>query len=176
MLASACGGQPAAQLAPLVYRELRSLARQWMAREPKQQTLQPTALVHEAFIRLVGTQDVGWNGRRHFFGAAAEAMRRILIERARRRRRLKHGGDFERMPLSESLEGKDSSVPPLDALVLDEAISKLEHDDERAAEVVKMKFYGGLSHRDIADCLQVAEITVERDWRYARSFLQAHLQ
>jgi RNA polymerase sigma factor (TIGR02999 family) len=163
--------EAAAELLPLVYDELRRLAAWRLTNEPPGQTLQATALVHEAYLRLVGKDDPQWNGRRHFFGAAAEAMRRILVENARRKSRLKRGGDWERV----DLEGLDLPMPvPLpddDLLALDAALDKLAVTDSRAAEVVKLCFFAGLTQPQVARELDVSLSTIERTWAYARAWL-----
>jgi RNA polymerase sigma factor (TIGR02999 family) len=158
----------------LVYDELRRLAAARLAAEPSGNTLQPTALVHEAYLRLVGAaDDEHWNHRGHFFAAAAEAMRRILVENARRKKRLKHGGD--RRPLS--LEAAESMLeePSEDLLALDEALTRLTAHDPRRAEVVKLRFFAGLSMQEIAQTLGLSLATVERNWTYARLWLYAEL-
>ena len=180
MLSAAGAGDPeaAARLLPLVYGELRRLAAQRMSHEPAGQTLQPTALVHEAYLRLVGV-DQGrqpqWNGRGHFFAAAAEAMRRILVEHARRRNSLKAGGQWHRVDAA----GVDVAVPesgsPLDVLALDEALGRLEREDRRKAEVVKLRFFGGLTNDQAAEVLGISSATAENDWAYARAWLRLQL-
>ena len=161
------------QLLPLVYDELRSLAAQRMAREAPGQTLQATALVHEAYLRLVGGDHVAWSGRGHFFAAAAEAMRRILVERARRRGRDKHGGGWKRVPLGVAeVAADDSSV---DLLALDEALRRMEKEDERMGRVVMLRFFAGLSVEDTAELLGVSPRTVKRDWTCARAWLYQQL-
>jgi RNA polymerase sigma factor (TIGR02999 family) len=170
-------GDPRAaeQLLPLVYDELRRLASQWLAKETPGQTLQPTALVHEAYVRLTGANgpDIDWDGRGHFFAAAAEAMRRLLVERARRRRRLKHGGDRQRIELdvAETL----AQAPSEDLLALDEALTRLSGHDSVKAEVVKLRFFAGLTMREVAQALDLSLATVERHWTYARTWLYAEL-
>ena len=166
-------GDPRAaqQLLPLVYRQLRELAAQRLAKEQPGQTLQATALVHEAYLRLVGTDpDRPWDGRGHFFAAAAEAMRRILIDRARDRKRLKRGGDARRRRLD--LEGliRDDG-PPDDLIDLDDALSRLSSVDARAAELVKLRLFAGLSLDEAAAALGVVRRTAERDWAFARAWL-----
>jgi len=160
-------------LLPLVYDELRRLARAKMAREPAGHTLQPTALVHEALLRLVQDEKVRWNGRGHFFGAAAEAMRRILIERARRKGRIKHGGNHRREALGDVSSPEDD---PLDVLALDEAIDRLAAIDERKARIVKLRFFAGLSVEETAGALDLSASTVKSDWSYARAWLYRELQ
>lgn len=157
------------ELLPLVYHELRSLARSRMAKEQPGQTLQETALVHEAYIRLIGEHDVGWDSRGHFFAAASEAMRRILIERARKKARLKHGGQQQRVTLDDMLAGKEPQDAEL--LALDEALSRLETHDEIMAQVVKMRFFVGFSIKETASALGVSPRSVNRLWTAARVWL-----
>ncbi len=169
-------GDPAAteQLLPLVYRELRNLAAAKLADEKPGQTLQPTALVHEAYLRLVDTKEVlRWNSRSHFFAAAAESMRRILIEQARRKKSRKRGGELKRVELAAT----DPALPgpDLDLLALDEAIQQLEEVDRRAAQVVKLRFFAGLTGRQIAQALAVSAATVDNDWAYAKSWIRGRL-
>jgi RNA polymerase sigma factor (TIGR02999 family) len=163
----------AAELLPLLYDELKALAKSRMERELPGQTLQATALVHEAYLRLVGERDPGWNGRGHFFGAAAEAMRRILIERARGRGRVKRGGGRERVELTEvaTLDGE----PSVDVLALDEALTRLAEHDERKARVVNLRHFAGLSLEDTAFALDVSLATVKSDWSFARAWLHREL-
>src|SRR5690242_562312 len=156
-------------LLPLVYDELRRLAAWHLANERPGQTLQATALVHEAYLRLVGKDNPQWQGQRHFFGAAAEAMRRILIENARRKRRLKRGGDLERVELEEA--DIPSPMPDDDLLALDEALNVLETVDARAAELVKLCFFVGLTQEQAAKHLRISVSTVERTWAFARAWL-----
>ena len=171
MLEAVQQGDPRAaeELLPLVYEELRKLAAHKLAGEAPGQTLQATALVHEAYLRLVGKDDPQWDGRRHFIGAAAEAMRRILVENARRKRRLKRGGQLGRV----DLEAVDlpSPMPDDDLLALDEALDRLAQTDARAAELVKLCFFVGLSQPQAARELGVSLSTVERTWAYARAWL-----
>lgn len=161
--------EAAAELLPLVYDELRRLAAWRLTNEQPDQTLQATALVHEAYLRLVGKEDPQWNGRRHFFGAAAEAMRRILVENARRKSRLKRGGQMERV----DLEGLDlpAPLPDDELLAMDEALDKLATTDPRAAELVKLCFFAGLTQQQAARELGVSITTVERTWAFARAWL-----
>jgi RNA polymerase sigma factor (TIGR02999 family) len=159
----------AEELLPLVYDELRRLAAWRLANEQPGQTLQATALVHEAYLRLVGNEDPHWNGRRHFFGAAAEAMRRILVENARRKKRLKRGGQMERVDVDDV--EIPSPMPDDDLLALDEALNKLAEVDPRAAELVKLCFFVGLTHEQVAKHFGVSVSTVERTWAYARAWL-----
>ncbi len=160
-------------LLPLVYDELRRLAHARLARESAGQTLQTTALVHEAYLRLVGDEDPGWNGRAHFFGAAARAMRRILVERARSRSRLKRGGDLARETWDEP--AAVGSEPSLDLLALDEALDRLAAHDARKSEVVLLRHFAGLELAEIASALQVSIATVKTDWSYARAWLHREL-
>jgi RNA polymerase sigma factor (TIGR02999 family) len=164
----------AEELLPLVYEELRKLAAHKMANEPPGHTLQPTALVHEAWLRLVGADQHSWQNRAHFFGAAAEAMRRILVESARRKQRLKRGGGMERVVLGAI----DLPMPmPDDQLVaLDEALGRLAEFDARAAEVVKLCFFVGLTREQVARELAVSLSTAERLWAFARAWLFRELQ
>jgi RNA polymerase sigma factor (TIGR02999 family) len=162
--------QAAEQLLPLVYDELRRLAAWRLAREAPSQTLQATALVHEAYLRLVGAHEPGWNSRGHFFAAAAEAMRRILVDRARDRRRLKRGGSRRRQDLDlDALTAPDA--PPDDLLDLDEALARLDRDDPRAAALVKLRLFAGLTLAQAAAALGVSPRTADADWRFARAWL-----
>jgi RNA polymerase sigma factor (TIGR02999 family) len=165
-------GDPTAsvQLLPLVYDELRKLAAQRITNEKPGQTLQATALVHEAYLRLVdGEKTQHWNGRGHFFAAAAEAMRRILIENARRKMSEKHGGQLQRIALDELRVGVDS--PPDELLRLDETLEELSKSDRRTAELVKLHCFAGLSIEQAAGILQIPPRTAYRDWAYARAWL-----
>ena len=165
----------AEELLPLVYQELRKLAAHKMANEAPGHTLQPTALVHEAYLRLVGSgQPQQWEGRTHFFGAAAEAMRRILVESARRKKRLKHGGKLERVELDEA--GLASPMPDEELLALDEALDRLSTVDSRAAEVVKLCFFIGSTQEQAAKELGVSLSTAERLWSFARAWLFREMQ
>jgi len=157
------------ELLPLVYEELRRTAAARMARESSDQTLQPTALVHEAWVRLVEDGSRTWENRAHFFAAASEAMRRILIERARRRSRLKHGGGQERI----NLEDLDiAGVMPDDKILLiDEALERLKAEDPETAQVVVLKFFGGLNNEEIVKILGSSDRTVRRQWTYAKAWL-----
>jgi RNA polymerase sigma factor (TIGR02999 family) len=169
-------GDPAAaeQLLPLVYDELRRLAARKLALEPSGLTLQPTALVHEAYIRLVGGgQPEGWDGRGHFFSAAAEAMRRILVENARRRKAEKRGGGRQRSDLDEAyLAG---SQPPEQVLELDDLLEQLATANPRAAEVVKLRFFAGLTGDQAAAALGISPRAVDSLWAYARAWLFARM-
>jgi len=164
-------GDPKAadELMPLVYEELRRLAVHKMGNEPAGHTLQATALVHEGFVRLVGQSNPEWQNRRHFFSAAAEAMRRILIERARRKQRIKHGGELDRVPL-DGLEIQ-CPVPSDDLLAINDALIQLEAQDSRAAELVKLRFFAGLKQKEVAEFLGISVRTADNIWAFARAFL-----
>ena len=160
----------AEQLLPLVYDELRKLAAQKLAREKPGQTLDATALVHEAYLRLVDTgRAERWRSRGHFFAAAAEAMRRILVEKARRKRSRKHGGAHVRKELDEAIILAPEVGP--DILILDEALERLVANDPEAAELVKLRFFAGLTSQQAADALGISARTADRAWSYARAFL-----
>src|SRR5687768_2372260 len=177
-------GDPRAaeQLLPLVYDELRKLAAQRLAQEKPGQTLQATALVHEVYVRLVDVAEAQrWNGRGHFFAAAAEAMRRILVERARRKKQGKRGGDRRRVGLEEQHEPLES--PPEERLALEEEILALEEalprlatQDPAAAQVVRLHFFAGLSIEQTAEALGVSRATAYRQWAYAKSWLRCALE
>ena len=160
----------AEELLPLVYDELRRLAAQKLAHEAPGQTLPAPALVHEAYLRLVDAPD--WEGRGHFFAAAAEAMRRILVENARRKRSAKHGGGRRRVPLDEAHRLAES---PDDLLALDDALTKLAAEDAPAAELVKLRVFAGLSVEEAADALGLARATAYRHWTFARAWLRCEL-
>lgn len=169
------GRQHAAEaLLPLVYDELRNLAHAQMAREKAAQTLQPTALVHEAYLRLVGGGEVQWNSRRHFFAAAARAMRRILVESARRRRQLKRGGGRERVDFIETPitieKGQDDLVD------LDHALELLEARDPRKAEIVMLRYFAGLTVEQTAMAMDLSPATVKNEWAYARAWLYRQIR
>jgi RNA polymerase sigma factor (TIGR02999 family) len=176
-------GDPTAaqQLLPLVYDELRKLAAQKMAQEAPGQTLQATALVHEAYLRLVLSpggeaakkMDQSWASRGHFFAAAAEAMRRILIERARHKKSLKAGGGWERADLADVQLAADGADE--DLLALNDALEKLTHTDPRKAEVVKLRYFAGLSNEQAASALGISTSTADNDWAYARAWLRVEL-
>jgi len=159
------------ELLPLVYEELRLLAAQKLSHEKPGQTLQATALVHEAYIRLVEAECRNWNSRNHFFMAAAEAMRRILIERARRKRDLKHGGDRERVDLGDVMLTCDDQEFSDNLVALDEALKKLSEKDNVKADVVKLRYFIGLTIEQTAEVLALSPNTVKRYWAYARAWL-----
>jgi RNA polymerase sigma factor (TIGR02999 family) len=164
----------AEKLLPLVYDDLRRLAMARMANEAAGQTLQPTALVHEAWLRLVADGDRTWQNRAHFFGAAAEAMRRILIEKARRKSRLKHGGGQARLNI-EDLELADST-PDDKILLINEALESLEAQDPESARIVVLKFFGGLNRQEVAESLNISERMADRQWAYAKAWLLRHIR
>jgi RNA polymerase sigma factor (TIGR02999 family) len=184
LLEAAERGEPQAaeRLLPLVYGELRQLAAHQLAQENAGQTLQPTALVHEAYLRLLGRAGSAdeaqaapnWQGRGHFIAAAAEAMRRILIENARRKKRHRHGGGRRRV----ELDGQDVAAgrPPEELLAIDDALTRLAAEDPEAAQVVKLRFYGGLSIEEAADALGVSRAGAYRHWAYARAWLRNALE
>lgn len=161
------------QLLPVVYEELRRLARSYMHREQEGQTLQATALVHEAYIRLLGGIDVAWDSRGHFFAAAAMAMRRILVERARSRGRIKRGGDRKRVELGEHAVMSESAST--DLVALDEALNKLAAYDQRKADVVMLRYFAGLTNDETAAALGVSSATVRNEWTFAKAWLMREL-
>ncbi len=171
LLQSVGGGvsSPSNELLPLVYQELRRHAAVRMAHELPGQTLQPTALVHEAWLRMVGGGNQRWQNRAHFFGAAAEAMRRILIERARRRAALKRGANAERLNLDEV--ELPAASPDEKAVLIDEALEELRQRDPAKAQVVMLKFFGGRTNQEVAEMMGVTERTVERHWAFAKVWL-----
>ena len=160
------------QLLPLVYEELRLLAAQKLSKELPGLTIQATALVHEAYLRLVGSEDQGWDSRGHFFAAAAEAMRRILIEDARQKKSHRRGGKQNRVTFNDSWVREDTTISPDDLLALDEALQKLETQDRIKAELVKLRFFAGLTADQAAKALGISHATAERYWAYARSWLR----
>jgi RNA polymerase sigma factor (TIGR02999 family) len=169
-------GDPAAaeQLLPLVYDELRRLAAQRLAQEKPGQTLQATALVHEAYLRLVRPEGAGrWDGRGHFFAAAAEAMRRILIESARRKLRMKHGGDLERVEIE--LTNLPTRMTSESLLALDDALAELARHQPRKAQLVTLRYFGGMTIEQAADVLKISRVTAHRDWTHARAWLHRQI-
>ena len=165
--------QAADQLLPLVYEELRQLATARMSREAPGHTLQATALVHEAWLRLSKTPGQSWNDRAHFFRTAAECIRRVLIDHARQRKRICHGGEQQRVPLADI---EFATCSPDLALQVDEALAHLAELDHMKAEIVKLRFFGGFENQEIAEVLGVSERTVERGWRFARAWLLAEFK
>ena len=157
------------ELLPLVYAELRKLAAARMAQESSGHTLQPTALVHEAWLRLAGDSQRQWQNRAHFFGAAAEAMRRILIENARRKSRLKRGGDQVRVDIDDL--DLAATTPDDRVLLIDEALEQFKTEDPERAKIVLLKFFGGLTNQEVAESMDVNERTVERQWAFAKAWL-----
>jgi len=175
MLRAAAAGdhQAAADLLPVVYAELRSLAASYMDRTPVGQTLQPTALVHEAYVRLLGKNQPGWEGRGHFFFAAARAMRDILVEQARQKATKKRGGDRQRVDADKLVVA--FNAPPDEMLALDAAMSALEQQDPRKHELVMLRFFAGLSTEEAADALGISTRTAERDWRFTKAWLHQQI-
>lgn len=167
-------GQASEELLPLVYHELRQLAAARMAQESAGQTLQATALVHEAWLRMVGEGDRTWQNRAHFFGAAAEAMRRILVENARRKSRLKRGGGQVRLDI-EDLD-LAAATPDDKVLLMDDALEQLKAEDPEKARLVVLKFFGGMTNQEVAESMGVTERTVERQWAYAKAWLFQKIQ
>ncbi len=167
------GESPAEELLPLVYDELRRLAHRELAGERPGQTIQPTSLVHEAFLRLVGEGDPGWQGRRHFFAAAAQAMRRILVERARAKSSQKRGGGQARLDLDVDTFAVDERSA--DMLALDEALVRLEQRDPQMARVVQLRFFAGLTVEETAKVLELSPRSVHRDWALARAWLRTEI-
>lgn len=157
------------ELLPMVYKELRRHAAVRMAGEAPGQTLQPTALVHEAWLRMSGDSSLKWQNRAHFFGAASEAMRRILIEKARYKARLKRGGSLLRLDIDKV--DLAAASPDEKAILIDEALERLQQRDPEKARVVVLKFFEGLTNKEVAECLNLAERTVERHWAYAKVWL-----
>ncbi len=161
------------KLLPIVYEELRRLAAAQMAQESSGQTLQPTALVHEAYLRLVGDEEIRWQNRGHFFAAAARSMRQILINRAKKKQTAKHGGGKKRVPLEESLVAEDPQ--PERMLALDEALQRLEQFDERKGKIVMLRYFAGLSIDETAKALEISPATVKREWQFARTWLHKEM-
>lgn len=166
--------QAAAELLPLVYEELRKLAAAKMAGESPNQTLQPTALVHEAWLRLVGNENVKWQGRAHFFGAAAEAMRRILIDNARRKQALRHGGGQQRLDVADIEIAAPAKEQEL--LAMDEALQRFDAVDRQKAELVRLRYFVGLTIEESAEILGISAPTAKRWWAYSRAWLFNEIQ
>ena len=166
--------EAANQVMELVYRELHHIAAREMRREWKEQTLQTTALVHEAYMRLHGSEPIQWTDRAHFFAVAARQLRRILVDHARRVRSEKRGGEYAKLPLLES----DGHAWRLDdrLLDLDEALTQLQELDERAAKVIELRFFAGLTEEDAAKALDISIATLKRDWDFARTWLASRLK
>jgi RNA polymerase sigma factor (TIGR02999 family) len=169
LLSSDGGGCDSDELLPLVYEDLRRIAAARMACEQEGQTLQPTALVHDAWLRIFGNGDRRWQNRGHFFAEAAEAMRRILIERARRKSRIKHGHGWVRLNIDDVSFAE--ATPDDKVLMINEALERLEAEDPERAKVVVMKFFGGMTNQEVARILGVAERTIERQWAFAKAWL-----
>jgi RNA polymerase sigma factor (TIGR02999 family) len=167
-------GQTAERLLPLVYAELRRLAAHKMAGENPDQTLQPTALVHEAWLKLVGQQNRQWQNRTHFFAAAAEAMRQILTDKARRKLRARHGGGQQRVDLADCAEAVKSEDEQV--LAVDEALEKLALLDPQRAEVVKLRYFVGMTIAEVAEAMGISEPTAKRYWAFARSWLYEEIR
>lgn len=165
--------EAAVQLMPLVYDELRLIARGYLQRERSDHTLQATALVHEAYLRLVDQTQLTWKNRAHFFGVAAQVMRRILVDHARRHRAEKRGGDWAKVELDEAL--LSASSRPVDLIALDEALLGLAKLDPRQSQIVELRFFGGLTIEDAAEVLDVSARTVRRDWRIAKAWLRREI-
>ncbi len=161
------------RLMPLVYDELRALAESYLRQERSDHTLQATALVHEAYVRLIKQEDVEWQNRAHFFAVAAQAIRRILVDHARGHNRIKRGGDRERVQLEDDLVLSDSR--DLDLIALDEGMKKLAKLNSRQAQIVELRFFGGLSLKEVANFLGVSPRTVDGDWSMARAWLRREL-
>lgn len=161
------------QLMPLVYDELRRMARRYMRREPSGHTLQTTELIHEAYLKLAGREGQNWENRAHFFGVASRAMRHVLVDYARNKHRKKRGGPAERITLTENLAATKNHSEEI--IALDEALKHLAGLDQRKAQVVEMKFFGGLNTEEIAEVLKISPETVKRDWRFARTWLLREL-
>jgi RNA polymerase sigma factor (TIGR02999 family) len=177
MLEDVAAGRPeaASALLPVVYGELRKLAAAQMGRLRPGETIQPTALVHEAYLELVGAADPGWSGRGHFFGAAAQAMREIIVDRVRRKSAVKRGGGRPAEELDAAIDVASDALGLEDVLAVDGALAALEREHPRKAQIVVMRFFGGLSTEEIAAALDVTTRTVEREWRFARAFLHEQL-
>jgi len=167
-------GEAAEDLVPVLYRELKRLAHAMKAGRPPGATLQTTDLVHEAYLKLVGDEDPGWNGRAHFFGAAARAMREILVDQARFKARVKHGGGLQRVTADDARLAIEP--PDHDVVALNEALAQLEAQDRRKGEIVNLRYFAGLSADETAEVLGISTRTVRREWRFVRSWLYSELQ
>jgi len=178
MLRAAAQGDDAAasHLFPLVYDELRALAGGYFRRERSDHTLQPTAVVHEAYLRLIGADDASFGSRAHFFAVAATAMRRILVNHAKTRGREKRGGGRGRVEFNDNLSGPVSSASDLDLVALDQALTRLAQLDAQKARVVEMRFFGGMTIDETARFLGISDRTVRRDWTFAKAWLRGELQ
>jgi RNA polymerase sigma-70 factor (ECF subfamily) len=176
LLIELTGGKHAAAdaLLPLIYDELRSLAANYLRRERPDHTLQPTALVHEAYLRLVDQSSVNWQNRAHFFGVAAQMMRRILIDHARSHRAGKRGQDFQKISLDDNID--KAAERSAELLALDDALNALAAVDEQKSRIVEMRYFGGLSFEEIAEVMGVSAVTVKRHWRMAKAWLYGQLQ
>jgi RNA polymerase sigma factor (TIGR02999 family) len=164
------------ELLPMVYGELRRLAADQMMHERAGQTLQATALVHEAFLRLVDDAEATWQNRRHFFGAAAIAMQRILVEQARRKKRLKHGGERQRVDLSNVDIVADTLTPADDLLAIDEALQEFEIREPDKAELVRLRYFSGLTEEEVAQAMGISRATASRWWTFAKAWLFARIR
>ena len=163
------------RLTPLVYDEIRRIAHRYMQREREGHTLQTTALVNEAYLRLAGQQQINWQNRAHFFAVTAQVMRHVLVDHARRRQYVKHGGEAQRIVFDEALATQEavlmSKPRAVELLALDEALDELAQIDPRKSKVVELRYFGGLSLDETAEVLQVSLMTVRRDWRAAKAWL-----
>jgi len=166
----------AAELLPLVYAELRDLARSRLAKVPPGNTMQPTALVHEAYVRVVGRDDPGWDSKGHFFAAAAEAMRQVLVDQARRKNRLKHGGGRKRIDVDAEDFDVPLAAPVQDVLALDAALERLGDDDPRKAQIVSLRCFAGLNREETAAAMGLSVATIDREWRYIVARLHSELK
>jgi RNA polymerase sigma-70 factor (ECF subfamily) len=172
---SAGDAQAASRLMPLVYDELRRLAAGYLRRERKGQTLQPTALVHEAYLRLIGPGDHPWAGRTHFLAIAALSMRQVLVDRARRRAAAKRGGDAQRLTLDDTILAARPAGDAIDLVALDDALTRLEALDPLQARIVELRYFGGLTVEETAAAVELSPATVKRHWTLARAFLKKAL-
>lgn len=173
-LASQGDGSAENDLLPIVYDQLRAMAARELAREAPGQTLQPTALVHEAWLRLVGNQQVSWNGRAHFFGAAARAMRRILVDRARRHERLRHGGGRAKLPFDEEKLAAEEQSENL--ILLDEVLHRLEAVDSRKSEIVMLRYFAGFTVEETAKTLALSVGTVKAEWAFTKRWIYKEIK